>query len=655
MAVKKALVISSGIKEELKETDTLFGVVNTSDIVTNAFQTKTEFKELVEAGSSTLASAITSGLSSTQVDGVVGYSQPNGVACIASLNYADAKAAVEAIGGRLPTLKEVKSGAVTGSGCSYDDVFIWTSTEGETEGTHYVTGGRGDVGDVTGTEERLDTLTAVSRIVYDTEVLEPVSCLNEKTDEGKSISKAIADKTIDVGGVANVSGGLITASEAAAAASRGQATGGAHFIQGIALGNTSPCYVSCIKSGLLFINDVYIQKMHTQDVYSYQASTGDKIEVKRGACTPIYRRNNNQPYEANNPSQVNKEFFWNRFRGANTGIESVTAFLPIDTNIKIYGPNPTFVNGVITGTPQHEDVIPGGKTRQYNTVGTGEYYMVTDYLVLHSSQNNDTQDPRTIPPPAFKLLGIIRSSGGNNCSSLRDNNTVKVHTQRGDVGTFTASPGQPAKLDVDSAYDTGNAPIDTQLFYEAMSVIEGTGEMSVYAGADGAGSNAVQAISTEAMGNEIVLPIDIKSVGTNTRYRSVIGSLDECECYVYLPDGSYLGRLDLRRGNGGSSASPATTVVHQKFPAAVNFQPEVGIFAGITPIARGTKFVLNMKGAMYCNLGQSLDAMASEDETSIFSFTNPETLCEVRQNQITGLRERNRLNDAGTDYEWVPC
>ena len=46
------------------------------------------------------------------------------------LNYADAVSFCDNEYGRLPTLQEVEDYCLEGSGCSYDYVEVWTSTEG---------------------------------------------------------------------------------------------------------------------------------------------------------------------------------------------------------------------------------------------------------------------------------------------------------------------------------------------------------------------------------------------------------------------------------------------------------------------------------------------------------------------------------------------
>lgn len=450
--------------------------------------------------------------------------------------------------------------------------------------------------------------------------------------------------------VSGISAGLDSAFEGRLLASEGKATRSTHFIQ--AAENT-PCYIACIRPGLLFINDVYIKGVVSQEIYVHTAAQGDKIKVRGGSCFPIYRNAVNQtPFEANNPSQAGKVFFWNHFRNSPSQ-DFISALLPVDTSIQIYGPNPTFTNGVIDDTPQHDLVIPAEGIVTPDIVGTGEYYMEADFEVLISSTtNNESRDPRTVPPPARKLIGCIRSGGGNNFSSLRVGNTATIRLRNGAIGTFTASPGSPAKIDEPSGYDTGSVPTNTDFFQDSIGIFEAPGEGNLYAGADSAGVNAVQWMSTETASNVFVLPLDIQERGS-LNDQCVIMSEYECEAYVYNPDGSYRGKINVRRGNANSSASPATTVDHQRFPAAVNFAPNEGIFAGQGTMPAGTMFILNMPGFMICNFTQTTDAMAQDDETPVFGDTIEDHLCETRIRQTDGLKLRKVFDDNLNTFSWV--
>lgn len=85
--------------------------------------------------------------------------------CQTALTYAQAVAHAEARGLRLPTLSEVKAGLGQGTGCSFDNQYIWTSTPGLTEGTRYVA--YGDYATYGLISERDETLTGPCRFVAD--------------------------------------------------------------------------------------------------------------------------------------------------------------------------------------------------------------------------------------------------------------------------------------------------------------------------------------------------------------------------------------------------------------------------------------------------------------------------------------------------------
>lgn len=422
------------------------------------------------------------------------------------------------------------------------------------------------------------------------------------------------------------------------------------FVQAVDV-NGGICEVACLETGLLFINDVFIKAMTTREVYKYSAQIGDKIIMKGGGMNAVNDSSSiaNTPIEVNNTANAAKEFFWNRFREAN-GDEFTTATLPVETNIKVYGPNPTFIDGEITGTPQHDINIPGGQTVAYVTVGVGEYYMRASQPVIHSTTNRHTSgsaDPRAINPPVRKLIGHCRSGGGNNYSSLRDNNNITIYQRSGEIGNFTASPGSPAKIDVGIG---GNADYDPN----DIGIADATGEGCAYAGADAGGRNATQWQDTRSASNNFVLTLDMGFAASNDDRGSLYGEF-ECEWFVFMPDGSYLGSLDMRRGSGSGSASPATTKEHQRHPAALTVQPNQGIFAGLTPIPAGTQFISNMPAFMNTNYTVSIPGQvtATEDETTVFGTVLPEYLCQTRK-RLDGLGERLVLDESTGESNWVP-
>lgn len=409
------------------------------------------------------------------------------------------------------------------------------------------------------------------------------------------------------------------------------------------------CLIACLEDGLLFINDEFIQSMVAQETYQFLAQVGDKLEMRGGGMNAVNRVDlQYTPIEVNNTANAGVEFFWNRFRETN-GDEFTTATLPVTTNIKVYGPNPTFVAGAVTGVPQHDIDIPGGQTVAYVTNGVGEYYMIASQPVIHSSTNTHSSgaaDPRAVNPPVVgKSIGHTRSGGGNNLSSLRANNNVTAYQRSGESAVFIASPGSPSKLDVGIGGNTDFDPND-------IAILVAEGETCAYAGADSGGRNATQFQSVRSASNNFVTTLDIQVSGLDSR--GVLFGEFECEWLVFDPDGSLRGGINMRRGNSGSTASPATTAAHQLHPAAVNFGPNEGIFAGLSTIPRGTRFISNMPAFMIANYYHTVDLIAFEDETTVFGTVLPSYLCETRTRQ-NGLLERLVLDDATGVSTWEPA
>ena len=445
-----------------------------------------------------------------------------------------------------------------------------------------------------------------------------------------------------------ISQGLLGSFSDALYASQGNVGKTTFYVQASSV-TGEPAEIACLEDGLLFINDVFIKAMVAQETYAFTAIIGDKLEMIGGGLNAVNQAEDpNAPVEVNNTANAAKEFFWNRFRETN-GNEYTTATLPVETNIKVYGPNPTFVNGVITGTPQHDINIAAGATVKYVTNGVGEYYLIASQPVIHTSMNihsTGVADPRAINPPVRVLIGHTRSGGGNNLSSLRENNTVNIYQRSGEIGTFIASPGSPAKIDVGIGGGEDFAPGDIGIAYAQ-------GEICAYAGADSGGRNATQWQDVNSASNNFVLTLDVDVAG-NGDDRGVLFGAYECEWFIYNPDGSYLGSLDMRRANAGTSASPATTKEHQLHPAAVNFQPNSGIFAGLNPIPAGTRFVSNMPAFVIANYDQTDGDWATEDETTVFGTILPSRLCQTRTRQ-NRLLERLVLDEATGVETWEPA
>jgi len=410
-----------------------------------------------------------------------------------------------------------------------------------------------------------------------------------------------------------------------------------------------PCSIACEEDGLLFINDAFVRRMRAQEIYQYNAQVGDKLQMRGGGMNAVNRASNTQdtPIEVNNTSNAATELLWNRFREA-SGDEATTATLPIETNIKVYGPNPTFVNGVVTGAPQHDIDIPAGGTVAYVTVGTGEYYLKASQPIIHSTSNRHSSgaaDPRAVNPPTFQSMGHTRSGGGNNLSSLRPGNTSTVYQRSGEIGVFSPSPGSPAKIDVGIGGNADHDPND-------VAFIDSGGETSGYAGADAGGRNATQYQDIRAASNNFVLALNMDQVAQNDDRGSLFGQF-ECEWFVFDPDGSFRGVIEMRRGTGGAAASPATTKEHQLHPAAVTFQPNQGIFSGLSSIPQGTRFIGNMRGFLTANYSHAPDNFALEDETTVFGTVLPQYLCQTRKLQ-NGLGERLVLDQATGVSTWQP-
>ena len=179
----------------------------------------------------------------------------------------------------------------------------------------------------------------------------------------------------------------------------------------------------------------------------------------------------------------------------------------------------------------------------------------------------------------------------------------------------------------------------------------GEGESCLYAGADAGGRNATQWQDTRAASNNFVTALDIGVSGANDDRLALFGE-HECEWIVLNPDGSLRGTLEMRRGTTGGTASPATTADHQRHPAALTAQPNVGIFAGVNPIPTGTRFISNMKSFLVANYHETLESWANEDEVTVFGSVIPSYLCQTRTRQ-DGLLERLVLDEVTGNSNWV--
>lgn len=141
---------------------------------------------------------------------VVGESDACGLGCQSDKTYAEALALVEGIGARLPTLQEVLSGVVSGTGCGFDGVYVWTQTKGA-NGERYVCIGTGTGGSPTykaiaetdiasirfvadvqsSISLALNNLTKVEDISWQTEVQDAINDNATTIDGGKIVTNTL--------------------------------------------------------------------------------------------------------------------------------------------------------------------------------------------------------------------------------------------------------------------------------------------------------------------------------------------------------------------------------------------------------------------------------------------------------------------------------
>jgi hypothetical protein len=126
------------------------------DVKYNAFN-EPLFKFSAEDGLSV------TGQSNNSCPGVMGFSQPNGVACSGLKTYDEAVQWCADQGGRLPTIIELEQNSTRGTGCGYDAKLCWSQSPSPTEDHYWVCKGR-DGDDL---QEKEKTDTAYVRVVYD--------------------------------------------------------------------------------------------------------------------------------------------------------------------------------------------------------------------------------------------------------------------------------------------------------------------------------------------------------------------------------------------------------------------------------------------------------------------------------------------------------
>jgi hypothetical protein len=103
------------------------------------------------------------GASNNKCPGVLGFSQPNGVACSGLKTYDEAVQWCADQGGRLPTIVELEQNSTQGTGCGYDNELCWSQSPSPTTDHYWVC--KGNAG--ADLQEKEKTDTAYVRVVYD--------------------------------------------------------------------------------------------------------------------------------------------------------------------------------------------------------------------------------------------------------------------------------------------------------------------------------------------------------------------------------------------------------------------------------------------------------------------------------------------------------
>ena len=173
------------------------------------------------------------------------------------------------------------------------------------------------------------------------------------------------------------------------------------------------------------------------------------------------------------------------------------------------------------------------------------------------------QDTRLLPPMDVELLAHNRL---NRVTAQFAGTTVTWHKRDMTIGSVTVEAGTPFRIG-----NVANAGSDQNFLSDGWLILRSDKPISSFAGADGAGSNAVSAWPTSKLAQ--LFPI-LSTIGTNVNFDQAginIVSPYEGTARVYDSTGAIQDTFTYTRGT-----SPATTPAEQLFPAAGQSNPNSG-------------------------------------------------------------------------------
>ena len=639
--------------------------IDASRAINTEYQTGTSFAEWIESGSVDRPSAHT-GTNNTTVTGVTGYSQPDGDACIVASNYADAKAAVEAAGARLPTLKEVEAGAVAGTGCGYDNTAIWTQTEGETAGTHMVANGMGGGGL---TAERSDNLTANVRMVYDNSELTITRSVLDETDSYNSaIISEIENSATNFPSLtetASIAAGSTLGLQQELLANAGQpgltvlavgyTTSGK--VQGVSLGDGNVIEVYAngadFNTGTVLYREfmslgepiVFTGLSDGAIITSTKGFYGMSEQLDGSDCSPMpllsyglsfkftffFGFRNCQTY---NPGAATRNQGW---------IHVVNG--PLKNTIKL-----TNGSGVTIQGQENIELEPWAYRRLY-TSGNIEYILEgTENMMACHNANMDTNphgkffDSRLIMPLTDRGITWPRSG---RISAPYDNTQVDFFVRDGSEGRINStagtgvSPGSP--VDFDAAIGVGTGANDADYEPNGATQVFAIGLVSAYSGADSQGLEASPLMPVSAMSQIVAQPFVVDDSGDGGDSGVAIASPYVGTAKVYEWN-SATNQLDLAytvplNRNGVT----VTTKEDQKHPAAGMVANESvngavtlvgdlnpGVVIADVPITVVSQSANQNNVSLRSQGGTTATAISTlDDETLMLGITPPELKAEI--------------------------
>lgn len=505
----------------------------------------------------------------------------------------------------------IQSAVINGSG-----ELVLTYTDSSTANLGRVVGNDGQGVPTGGTANQV--LAKVDSTDYNTQWVDPSGGLSQ--DEVVTIAE----------GLNNVFADQLTAAE-------GNAGLTITFVQVPAQAGVDNTRVAILEDNcLLYINDTYIGGFNRGDVYSYEASQGDKI-TSTGGHAAVSAIAGGRPFEMATAAFAVRNTFFNLFRAVASKCYISAPFLPATVNL--YGPNPTVnLDGTSPDTPQATVNIPLGGSVEVDLAGPGEFYLLSNQPVVSSMANaTGVQDQKTNPPLSNILIGHGRSGNANNISFLISG-SAEIYQQGGLKVTKTGAPGSPVRTDNLTGGPALLGPNDYAA--EGFCIAYGNVPMSIYSGADSSGINATSWWPIDQLSQVFVLSFDIELAGSGN---SGISFASPYTGTVYVFDGVTKAPkgspLQLVRSATIPETTNAEKVEKQKHPAAVT------VFSNTQTYSAGDIFISNVPVYGVANYEDSGNPSLQSDETNMHGISPERYKPQIVENAVTGIRSIKRFDE----------